>query len=1457
MWEDSKTRLGFGPIEEPGLAPAPVGVSRPVPEVQPEDDTSFAAAWQPARQLYGTTNVLNRHFNEENQPADPNYKLESNYNELMKDVPKLYQGPLREQLVDARSAEHSWAIRDNFMFEIQQQEELAKQGWKGAAATLAAGILDEGAVALTFLGPTAVVARSAKLARALHLANKANRIAAYAVAGAAENASIEAISVAASHTRSPFDIGYAAAFGGLFGAAAGSLMQAPRIHPKAPEPEVSVHNPDTVKANDRALKDMDQTIEANARGDDNPIDHPVLNQFNEDEAVGLRQTLGEDPLPEDVAVTQPVTIENLVFDKNKELDVEATASQLPPVAAGYTRLYRAESPTVKFEDVFDTEKLYEFSPGDKPGQFYTDNLSYADYFRTTYGKDASLKYIDVRKDVLEAGRVKDGYVIDTTGKPAKARPIAEAREPKMAKQAALDAEEIRNINAKLKEFADEEIAAPVQPTLTAELEKVKASLAKAAPEKDLDPKSLVRQRQELTNQRRHFMTVLQKEDPDTYAELGLGRNPSAKDFELLIKKGAKKLTDRVEKAYKKDLAAVEARYEKIDKESAKLANRLKVLEAREAVRARLGKKPVLGQLASAEKRIAAPEEKGSVGASAAIVQQPKREIAQDLKPHELDEFVDNAPQTPSDLHKLSKYTSFYSRMISDPSSSIKWITDKLLTDHIAGDGRVTTTSANVIAQDFQHTVMAPFTRDYLHARDEWAKGLGLNWLQRKLSNTAREREFGELVTDAIEGFGDGVNDPNVQKAVAALRKVYADAKDFAESAGLEGFDQFAKDPNYTPHVHNSEAFRRVRSEYELAEGVEPRMEGWTVDEEGIYQALRRGNYELDPETAALIARNYCDIVIKKDAGRRGQYFDMSRIGEDGYIESTFKALGFEDDDAQAFINLRDRLKKPAESERVKYAKRRTLLNMATTITARKLNEATGQVEVVTIPIKDLFERDAGRLVHGYVRSVGGRAAIAEATKGTAFHVTSDKAWNDLLEKSRQFSLDEGIDGEAVAKSHAMMDMAYQLLVGIPQHDNDAWTRMHNAITRWNFVGRMGQTAFAQMSEQGNIQAQFGTIEMIKRIPEMALFYSKRGADGRLTSELSNFIENEMAAGADAAMGRGFADHITDVEVVEGKFSLLDEGLRTMERIVGKPMVKVMAYQQRMFNISMLELMGDVGKGNKVLSQVTKDRFAAAGLSEQDLLKVAENIGTNGRYVRGKLVHPEHEAWGDYGLWLKYRRAMFRMTRQAVQENDISNLPVELHKSRLVKLGTQFRTFQIGAIQKQLLNNIALVKQNPKSIEAWVPFAYQTMWAGLAYSVMTELKGVGKSDADKKEWRKKMLTPERIASAAFARSGFSTVIPGIVDTALWVGGVDPVFGLSRGSGLQQNFITGNPTVQLAGNTMKAARGVVAPIVNPDYKFSRQDSRAWQSVLPFSTLPGFYNLWNLAPNLFDLPTSSTEE
>lgn len=108
----------------------------------------------------------------------------------------------------------------------------------------------------------------------------------------------------------------------------------------------------------------------------------------------------------------PIELINGPGDTSPNADL--TLANLPPVPDGYVRLFRGESPTQGFSDVFQADDLQRFA-SDQPGVRYTDDFKAADYYRDAYNAngDAATHYIDVPKAVADQTHLADGeHVVD-------------------------------------------------------------------------------------------------------------------------------------------------------------------------------------------------------------------------------------------------------------------------------------------------------------------------------------------------------------------------------------------------------------------------------------------------------------------------------------------------------------------------------------------------------------------------------------------------------------------------------------------------------------------------------------------------------------------------------------------------------------------------------------------------------------------------------------------------------------------------------------------------------------------------------------------------------------------------------------------------------------------------------------------------------------------------------------
>lgn len=183
-------------------------------------------------------------------------------------------------------------------------------------------------------------------------------------------------------------------------------------------------------------------------------------------------------------------------------------------------------------------------------------------------------------------------------------------------------------------------------------------------------------------------------------------------------------------------------------------------------------------------------------------------------------------------------------------------------------------------------------------------------------------------------------------------------------------------------------------------------------------------------------------------------------------------------------------------------------------------------------------------------------------------------------------------------------------------------------------------------------------------------------------------------------------------------------------------------------------------------------------------------------------------------------------RNLVQRNDIGAL-IPFMKYPLAKLVMQFRTFMVGAYAKDTLKNL-----HYRDAIAAKTLAFTTGLAGVSYVLQTRLAAVGRSDQH--EFLEKRLSVDAIAKAAFARSGTSSVLPMLIDTARYSTGQDPWFAHTRTSGQVSNLFFGNPGTGLIDDATLATRALAG--LFEDRRWSQEEARAIARVMMFgNSLP----------------------
>lgn len=999
---------------------------------------------------------------------------------------------------------------------------------------------------------------------------------------------------------------------------------------------------------------------------------------------------------------------------------------------------------------------------------------------------------------------------------------------------------VTELEAQMKELRQTVVDTPVRSTLPDEVAKVKKALAdfKALAE-DASAVARTRADQALQQAKRHFMRVLQTKHTDEFNASGLSANPKTPEFEAWLKSKGAKAIAKAEKQFAKDNEAYNAKLDELDEKLDALKAEHTTLTADKVEPPEPKTTPELDSAGAA--RTGASEE--------------------DLTRIDDDVLLKMEEETP-DTAFANQRAGLYATINRSENTIMRWLGSVFMSDHVGAKDKSTVArpSASTRAQIFEESRLATYTAGMRAAYREWAKQNGYHLWQRGLK---LRREFNRQVFRAVENphLND---DPQVARGVKAWNQLAGDTIEYAQKSGLKGWDAIEHSDGYVPHIHNTEMWRRMSQD----------LEGETAPLQALVAgSMRSARPDLDEAIVAKVAKRYVDNIRRREAGIGGRFYDMSRLVDPIYARNLFEEIDLEEDDITYLLKMLSGSDKATQAGGVSRQKHRVPLDLDYGVQVR--NKETG--EEYTLKMRDMFEQDIDKLAHSYVRSIGGWAAIADATKGTAVHIDSPAKYEALIKEAGllEASMGARVKTKAAAATRilsgkmgdaagatldseaALLEMLKNSLTGVPINDPASWfTQATRRMKDYNFVTMMGQVIWAQTAELGSVIGTLGWKRTLQSIPEVARAFKRSKVDGMLDLELARIAETEIGIGTTALRGREHPMWVSDVDSLSDTHSTLDAGLHHLKNVVAAPMHFAMTMQQRLTSIGMLNNFGEFAMGRMKFNEGQLARMRQMGLGEADLKAISEQYQkhatwSNMRTHSGKLLNPNHEKWDNYDAWLKLKDAISRETKRIVQENDMSNVPPILSKNA-ASLAVQFRSFIIGAWEKHLLTNL-----HHRDMETAAQFFYTSMVAGLAYTGMTYTKAQGMDEKRKRKYLKERLSPEAVGAAVYSRAAWSSVMPTAVDTVLAAGGYDGVFSHTRGSGLQTSFVSGIPAVASVDRLMSAGKGLVAPVVNPDYDFSQRDWNALSGALPAGNLVGVYNVLNTLGASLNLPRSSKDD
>ena len=508
----------------------------------------------------------------------------------------------------------------------------------------------------------------------------------------------------------------------------------------------------------------------------------------------------------------------------------------------------------------------------------------------------------------------------------------------------------------------------------------------------------------------------------------------------------------------------------------------------------------------------------------------------------------------------------------------------------------------------------------------------------------------------------------------------------------------------------------------------------------------------------------------------------------------------------------------------------------------------------TLAVEDLLENHAQVLEGMYNLSLLHASARQEVFRAMSARLGKDIGSTDTLLKALEdHAKDLGVPkAEYESDLKKLEHLMRHAVEGLPTTDYNApavrTMRLVRDLNFFKLLSGVG-TGIQNITEIVPALSQAGGRAAFRQLPAFEAALRAQIA-GQATDDLTIALHAMTGVGMDRTLRR-ILPRATDADTPGANFTAnrAERAVKRLTRFAGD--VSLQNHGQQW----MQDVTGAVVL-QRWLDDTLKDRvrtqryYAGLGITPDEARRIEQQIKahavTTKTWAGTKIVDPNYRAWGDQEAAAKFRYTVTREVNRLV----LTNNPAAYSKWMTTETGkmiAQFRTFAFGAWTNKVLYGV-----QQRDMRTWISVVLGFATSAAGYTLARLQDSVGKPDAE--EYRAKMLSPEAIATAAFGRSAYSSLIPGTVDAV--AGGIlgrDPIFSHARSSGLASGGLKSIPIVDYGDRLARAVGSIQAPFTE-DYYFSQQDLRNLEEALFVPRLVGLRNVIEQLGS--SLPESSRE-
>lgn len=748
------------------------------------------------------------------------------------------------------------------------------------------------------------------------------------------------------------------------------------------------------------------------------------------------------------------------------------------------------------------------------------------------------------------------------------------------------------------------------------------------------------------------------------------------------------------------------------------------------------------------------------------------------------------------------------------------------TEEVRKMGHALFDDPNAEIGSLQRETAAMFT---INQTDEVMRRVALNRREaygefKKAMKTSKgdfsEDAFEEAIAKVMRGGTSNI--PSVNKMAAFYKKEIQKIAEMSKNPGkgvpVKGSENMVIDDYLTRRWSTSKMAAKVATE------------GKAKVSATIAKALRG----YPPQQAQAIADHLVDVVGRS----KGGHLDLRFVGKNLDTMTSYfsREMGM---DFHSARKAAEKLKRLTEGP-----------------DAGNANNLKFRLDLDESMVEDLLENNATNLFNSYARTMYGHIGLARQG------IDSEDAFNALLDVARTKRMEnhaksgESKTWKADAELRYLQD-AYDFVIGraVGEDPGSFGATLGRLARKYNYARVMNVQAISALGDLGQVLSQVGLKAAIQHIPEMVAIH-RRIRQGKFIDELSEEtaqLTGWLNRSAVAKSRQRFEDFAAGGEVKETQWSKVERGADFAGRVTGH-ISGINALQdmtQRLAGKAMIQTFLDAARTGKA-HRLGDARLRELGVSEELMGRIKTEMMKKGNASwdsLGRIKKLNIDKW-DYETRLQFGMVLRRWGGYLVQEQHFGSLP-GLYDTSAGKILSQFRSFQTGAWVKQTLYN---VKHHDRI--ATQAFIWSILTGALSFYVAVQAGMMLLPEDKRSEYLERRLgsadEPDwtKVAAQSFMRSGISSFIPGIVDTATAPFVEEPLFG-QRNSGLAQGFIGGNPTLdaltKMEGALTATAQAIKQGEATKDMVDAWHSALIWQNALGVRN--GLYHLTKDMPEFQD--------